>query len=151
MSREIKFRAWDEENKLMIYSDKQPYGYEWEINKHHGVICFSFDYVDNDFGGNVYYGEHLPIMQYTECKDDNDTEIYEGDILKFNQYGDDRDYIARVEFGNPNGEYNWGWQLVFKEPFHLNNSILLWVEMAGVGCEVIGNIYENPELIKGKK
>ena len=138
MSREIKFRVWDKNDNVMRYDAQDTYDY---IVNNIMEDCF----------GDVLKSERYEVMQYTECKDDNDTEIYEGDILKFNQYGDDRDYIARVEFGNPNGEYNWGWQLVFKEPFHLNNSILLWVEMAGVGCEVIGNIYENPELIKGKK
>lgn len=159
--REIKFRGKDEDTGEWRYGGYHkhqiieicPVQFDGEIEEHKTPKYTHYIIMD----GFADWNMEKPIMksnvigetigQYTGCKDNNDKEIYEGDILKFNQYGDDRDYIARVEFGNPNGEYNWGWQLVFKEPFHLNNSILLWVEMDGVECEVIGNIYENPDLL----
>ena len=61
------------------------------------------------------------------------------------------EWTAVVAFGNPNGDYNWGWQLNAIEEFDGNKDILLWVDMekSGAYCEVIANIYDNPELLKG--
>ena len=53
-------------------------------------------------------------------------------------------------FGNPNGEYNWGWQLVPITECDANKDILMWVEteMGYMYCEVIGNTFGNPELLE---
>ena len=73
------------------------------------------------------------VMQYTGLKDKNKVEIYEGDIVKFLYYR--KETIAPVQWGTD----GWwaslpGW---FKD--------LYWIADK---CEVIGNIYENPELLK---
>ena len=149
---EIKFRAYDEEHKLMVYSDNQPDGYEWEINEHHGVICMYYDYIDDDFGGNVCYGEHLPIMQYTGIKDKNGKEIYEGDILvyKFKSYFSGSNQVAYYIV-----KYEDGMFCIYVEEFNDNNQ-KEWVQEDRLceslikidKLEVIGNIYENPELLE---
>ena len=61
------------------------------------------------------------------------------------------EFISVVEFGNPNGTYSWGWQLKHIKGDKPNFDILLWVEMEEIGAyiEVIGNIHDNPELLKG--
>lgn len=147
MSREIKFRAWDEEKELMLYSEKQPYGYEWEINEHYGVICIPFEYNDDDFGGLVCWGEHLPVMQYTGLKDMNGKEIYEGDVVKMHSWwnafgpaGYDSD-VTVVEFDE---------ELCGFTPM-CNYDCDCGVYHSASKLEVIGNIYENPELIKEQK
>ena len=69
------------------------------------------------------------LMQYTGLKDRNGKEIYEGDIIK-------EDYYLIVSWRNL--ESCWGFTNgdVFSD-FYMN------------GTEVIGNIYENPELLEG--
>jgi hypothetical protein len=69
----------------------------------------------------------FPLMQYTGLKDKNGVEIYEGDILESGAYR------LRVEYDNRLA----GWQPMFLMRHDPENY-----------CEVIGNIYENPELLE---
>lgn len=108
--REIKFRAWDKEKKIMI---------------------------KNLNGWSKGYTEKYDLMQLIGLKDKNDKEIYEGDIVQLK--GHDR-YIAEVK-----------WDSV-SCGFYLDQGDGDWVEDIDfedhARFEVIGNIYENPELIK---
>ena len=81
-------------------------------------------------------------------KDKNGKLIFEGDVVKLTD--NNAEWKAYVVFGNPYGEYNWGWDLIYiGEKPKVNTDILLWVEMEETGayCEVIGNIYDNPKLL----
>lgn len=117
MNREIKFRAWQKWHEYM----------------------FTPDYIDF-INGNVIIGEHdgdsryedIPLMQYTGLKDKNGKEIYEGDILKASNS------IIKIVFKGRGYE---GIYLNKEEMNELpiqNNNYLHW--------QIIGNIYENPEL-----
>ena len=105
---------------------------------------------------NFHEGFNLAIIpetigQYTGLTDKNGTKVFEGDIVKCTDTQYDYEFIAVVLFGNPNGEYNWGFQLKRVSGAGANTDILLWVEMEDTGAliEVIGNIHDNPELLKG--
>ena len=80
---------------------------------------------------NILYEKNLKIMQYTGLKDKNNKEIYEGDIV-FESSG--KEYFKVVfedgSFRLESEEYS----LLLKNYVHI--------------CEVVGNIYENSELIK---
>ena len=90
------------------------------------------------------------VGQYTGLTDKNGKKIFEGDIVKCTDMINDFEFNAVVEFGNPNGEYNWGYQLKFISGEESNFDILCWVDMKETGAyiEIIGNIHDNPELME---
>ena len=88
------------------------------------------------------------LCQYTGLKDKNGKRIWENDIVLLREEIQDYEWKAAVKFGNPNREYNWGWQLVPVGECEMNKDILLWIDMDIANCEVIGNIFDNPELIR---
>lgn len=127
--RDIKFRAWDEKRKVM-FSDKAlclVIHFNGELNH--------FDTDGEIMGtGNT---EQIPLMQYTGIKDKNGKEIYEGDIVLSPQRAIQRVFYSEQfaaflceDIYRQNGEIGDTW-IVEKED------------------EVIGNIYENPELLEG--
>ena len=80
--------------------------------------------------------EWLEFMQYTGLKDENGKEIYEGDIVNIE---DDK---CTIEFNN----YGFGAKSLEYKDFVLFGE----VDMLDTHViEVIGNIYENPELLEG--
>ena len=93
--------------------------------------------VDNKFCvlqfDKVWNNFRFVLMQYTGIKDTNGVEIYEGDIVKCG-YG--RENTEVIEYINGGFGYN-------------GNTWDYWEDEWGhEKMEVIGNIYENPELIK---
>jgi len=82
---------------------------------------------------NTKLTELTPVMQFTGLLDKNGKEIYEGDFL-----GEDEK--AEVKFEN--GAFRVrGWVI---------GEWLGKIEMRGKDTSIIGNIYENPELLKWK-
>jgi len=121
-NRIIKFRAWDNEEKIMTYSHNKL----WRI-----------------FSENVDFDD---IQQYTGLKDKNGKEIYEGDIV-------------REERGKSDDGSGWKKNYLYLEVKYENGLLLPFYEIDNTdefGCdykldnnesEIIGNIYENKELL----
>jgi uncharacterized phage protein (TIGR01671 family) len=142
--REIKFRAWDKIDNHMRYQNDVEGIKEWPsllaVGFHGLPIC-----IDNDsFKDNEIIGwnrdHNLFLMQYTGLKDKNGKEIYEGDIVKGINYGFNNPsrFIGTVEY-----RYN-GYKVVGTPKYKGMNDELNTI------YEVIGNIYENPNLVEGE-
>lgn len=138
MNRDFKFRAWDEQKKIMHYDFEfirsGTEGNDW--------IVFKSDrqrIEDGNVLNNPYFQLQLKIMQFTGLKDKNGKEIYEGDITNYGEveYRTDLNWDSggsphpgfyfKAQWGEPgNLEYHYGFD---------------------DDIEVIGNIFENPELL----
>ncbi|MBY8913273.1 YopX family protein [Bacillus sp. YC2] len=123
--REIKFRAWEENSQEMIYEvGITPEGIPYSIpEKAEG--CDQFNY---------FLTCHK--MQYTGLKDKNGREIYEGDIVI-----DGHENSAEVVFDD-------GCFCVIGYLGDLRTHPLRDSLFCGERFEVIGNIYEDPELLE---
>lgn len=78
--------------------------------------------------------EIIDVMQYTGLKDKNGKEIYEGDIFK-SKYSE----LYKVIFKN--GAFS-------HKGIHERLNLFYNLSNVNKECEIIGNIHENPELIK---
>ena len=128
--REIKFRAWDRELE------------EWtnySISNINGNII-DFYNKEAGFWESDREGERFILCQYTGLKDKTGKEIYEGDIVR--EIGDDYTpvytkgiYMAlnieQLKYPEEHRQFSTQFNVVWKN-----------------GCEILGNIYENPELLK---
>ena len=158
MNDRFRFRAWDKEEKDMVSygprNDKRFDYRDWCVR-----TDGFFGWVSND--GYIQNGEReFILMQCTGLKDKNGKFIYEGDILKYEYPA--VTYVAPVYFGKyeqdgSGGEYGpteclgFYVDLLHEEKGDWNKlSSLLEFHEDG-GCEIIGNIHENPELLNDKK
>ena len=135
--REVKFRAWDEDSKTMVYQSDNGDEYCWQIGAEEiWVENIREDYILKN-----------KLMQYTGLKDKNGVEIFEGDILcgwigSHWHSGEDK-FEEVVKYDEKTASYNFP-----------------AIEVRHGDLRVIGNIFEsgeilndseNPELLETKK
>lgn len=131
--------------------DDPEWVYGYYVRQYEAHMIYFKEIDENGFIHRHIYPE--TIGQYTGLRDRNGRKIFEGDILKLTDETNNAECIVRVEFGNPNGEYNWGFQFVRISGDEMSTDVLLWIDSEDTGAftEVIGNIYDDPELLEGTK
>lgn len=124
--REIEYRAWLKGERKMVEvktihfgTRKIMYGYSAGVQNYGNASC-GFDGCE--------------IMQFTGLKDESGVKIYEGDIVKMLNIDE---YPMQIKWSEEWARFIF-YNLVDKKEMNL------FTEQ----CEVIGNIYDNPELIK---
>jgi uncharacterized phage protein (TIGR01671 family) len=145
MNREIKFRVWDVENKTMI-----PWSTAWhapcKIPK--GSFEGQIDdvYLPILIVALLSTETKLIVQQYTGLKDSKGKEIYEGDMIKL----PDSRFLGNKEcIWTPYGHVWYsdigGWSVSYNHMYSENSDQLSYINET---IEVVGNIFENPDLIK---
>lgn len=118
--REIKFRIWDNCNNVMLFDLAGEY------------ILFNSHFSEAEKDGFIY-------QQYTGLKDKNGKEIYEGDILE--GFGCQTvGTVLPVVFNLSQAQYMVDCQDGFYD----------WIHHQADQLEIVGNIYENPELLQSE-
>ena len=128
--REIKFRAWDGERYLYLENA------DFEIS-YCGVQLYA------EFGGSRII--ECDLEQFTGMRDKNGKEIYEGDQCNV-VTADGRVTHAHVVFIDGCFDLNFISPVVIGGKYHTSD--YLKCSVVNHAIEVIGNIHENPELLK---
>ena len=139
--RPIKFRAWDKKYKEMIEDIAIFPEYDWLVQSDNDPLCER----ERAKPGQIV------LMQYTGIRDEEDREIYEGDIVmaiseKGFDHGTHKNEFFEVYWFEENG----AWYVTRKyrkeedmEPLKEVHEMLV-----NISFELAGNVYKNPELLK---
>lgn len=145
-----KFRAWDKIDKELYSVD--------EINFNRGEF--------ESIGDGITFlrgADEIELMQSTGLRDKNGKEIFEGDILKFNDEWEDYCQEGYVDGSSEGINYvligSEKTYFIFEKTKYPDSSLFYYVneehltfqevmEDDEFEFEVIGNIYENPELLE---
>lgn len=140
MNRQLKFRVWDGKKMLLPeYSDVTVF----LINPEGHLMRY------NEGGEDIRYLPEWDIMQFTGLKDKNGKDIYEGDILSImlrKKYGHAIDGVRRVV-----GAVEFGCVYVIDDTLNAFDAFNVAGRsiryLMGNELEVVGNIFENKDLI----
>ena len=122
--REIKFRMWNKKENKMYEVGQINFDDKRIFMKNYNMYIYS-----------SYPFEDVELMQFTGLHDKNGKEIYEGDIV---DNGYNKGIVKYGEYNCSCCEGVYGWYVDGGD-----------IRSAEDFLEVIGNIYENPELLKG--
>ncbi|AFK87435.1 MULTISPECIES: YopX family protein [Thermoanaerobacterium] len=130
--REIKFRVWDKRRKMWLGDTE---------------VCMYGDgsiYVLGDGWQDITNDDNYEIVRYTGLKDKTKKEIYERDILRckiWNPMSCERDCVLEVVVIWDQSVGSWEFKDIRRKFANVS-----WIFIDDV--EIIGNIYQNPELLK---
>ncbi|WP_338950778.1 YopX family protein [Fusobacterium nucleatum] len=123
--KELKIKAWLKKEKKMVSIIGIDFNYEY--------IRYSED--DNLFNENYKTAEfkNIELLQFTGLKDNGGQELYEADVIKFNDGVDD--IYGLISYDDEDGTYRVSYENITE---HLS-------DREG-DFEIVGNIFENPDL-----
>lgn len=152
--RQIKFRAWDKEKKEWYQPIHEAYNDNlWEL-----MVSFSGDLLAHTMDGIEHqskWPDRYILMQFTGLLDKHGKEIYEGDVVNYREFieseneiqqkiqgarGVQIDEIGTVEWDNEGADFSIFLKTGGCRGFNARGE--------GIEIEIIGSIYENPELLK---
>lgn len=155
MSRVNKYRAWNAEKKIMCYKheDEEQHWFD-------GVCCSDVEMINGRLNSGLSAYEY---MQYIGVDDKNGKEIYEGDIVRMHQFLFDgceyeKEIIVSIEYMEETACF--GANLIQAEEIRKYMGYAYWGKEKAViplcnfyglheeSFEVIGNVYENADLLK---
>ena len=122
-----KFRAWDSAKKEMFKDT-------FAITESGQVVVVEQESVASS--PDYVFVDHLVIMQSTGIKDKNGKEVFEGDIVKMA-----KDVYSEPTYYEVVRHHGGAYRLESKQ-----HGCELWLRHTD--CEVVGNVYENPELLE---
>jgi uncharacterized phage protein (TIGR01671 family) len=125
--KEIKFRAWDVINKKM-YPVAFPI-WNWIIEWKIDFTNHTIEKIDSD------WDDRPIVMQYTWLKDKNGKEVYEWDIV----ISQDVEWVVKM--------VDWAFD-IYKDDTKQYYDDMRQIYFTESSMEIIGNIYENPELLQ---
>jgi uncharacterized phage protein (TIGR01671 family) len=149
MNRQLKFRIWDKQNKKWLENSSSLHCFSsWTICPFTGnLVDYVGDFSCNSFTSSAaadYYWQGTTIIkepryiiqQYTGLQDCDGKEIYEGDIVSGSFYDEEYHHaeITKCEVRFNNGAFN-----IASRNWHR------------LTLKVVGNIFENPKLLKNEK
>jgi len=137
--REIKFRAWDGKEMQKVY--------QLQFQDGKGIVARKIMKTGIGYGDGLRIGEikNAKLMQYTGLKDKNGKEMFYGDLVKLKTKDDYVYEVKKDNFNIPIFEAN-GYE---KKPYTLIDfrDYFLNPFIRRDDFEIIGNIYENPDLL----
>ena len=123
-----KLRAWDKQDERMSYGEVEYF--DDSINYRFDHFCTGAD-------------EDVEFMQSTGIKDKNGVEVYEGDVINY------RNSFRNPMTGSGSLSINRDFKIIFENGEFKAKGFDIRLKNILSYSEVIGNIYENPELLEG--
>ena len=123
--KEFKMKAWLKKEKKMVAIIGIDFNYEY-IRYTEDDNLFNSDYKTAEF-------KDIELLQFSGVKDNGGQELYEADVIKFNDGIDD--IYGLISYDDEDGSYRVSYENITE---HLSN-------LEG-DFEIVGNIFENPDL-----
>ena len=123
--REFKMKAWLKKEKKMVAIIGIDFNYEYIRYTEDGNL-FNENYKTAEF-------KDIELLQFTGLKDNGGQELYEADVIKFNDGIDD--IYGLISYDDEDGTYRVSYENITEHLSDLEGDF-----------EIVGNIFENPDL-----